>query len=64
MEENTEIQEFTTSINENEIDNSQEQSDKPKGKTVPKKKQPPKTGHGWMNDTKKAFELNEMHRLK
>ncbi len=28
-------------------------------KNAPNKKKPPVTGHGWTNDTKKAFELNE-----
>jgi ribonuclease J len=37
----------------------QGENKRPIGQTQTKKKQPPKSGNGWNNDTKKAFEINE-----
>ena len=48
----------------NVVDTNQQSQDtqenkKPRGQTVRKKKTPPTSGNGWLNDTKKAFEVNE-----
>jgi len=59
MEEITQTNEFAGNDTEPVENNAQKTEDKPKGKTQPKKKQPPKSGNGWTNDTKKAFEINE-----
>ena len=59
MEESTQTNEFAGNNTQPVENNTQKTEDKPKGKTQPKKKQPPKSGNGWTNDTKKAFEINE-----
>lgn len=49
----------TPPVQEKKNNTNQTEDNKPKGKTQPKKKQPPKSGNGWTNDTKKSFEINE-----
>ncbi|MDD2697399.1 MAG: ribonuclease J [Arcobacteraceae bacterium] len=39
--------------------NTTEEKKQPNGQTIPQKKKAPISGNGWVNDTKKAFELNE-----
>ena len=59
MEETKQTNEFAG--NTQPVQNNAQKTDenRPKGKTQAKKKQPPKSGNGWTNDTRKAFEINE-----